>query len=896
MSPGGPPLRKLQTYARLLFAGWTILLALSCWLVLRAEHREMLALAAMEARTSIDKDLLYRRWAAGHGGVYVPVTGQTPPNPYLAHVPERDITTPAGRQLTLVNPAYMTRQVHEMAKADYKVQGHLTSLSPLSSTNAPDPWEKETLAALTGLESEAAAVATINGQPFMRVMRRVITEESCLKCHGDQGYMEGDIRGGLSASVPLASYYAISAPHRRVIIGAHFAIWATGLVVFGFGFGRFRQVIAGQEATEAALRQSEEHFALAAESAGSGLWDWADVERDEQWWSDQRYRMLGYAPGEIPAAFSTLKTLAHPEDAPRLAAALEAHWARRVPYELECRLRCKNGEYRWFRGRGQASWDEAGRPRRMSGSMEDTTARKEAERALHQAALEWSAAMDATDDPIYLLDLNQCIIRANQAFGRMVGQEPAALVGRYIETVIHPEGEKTPCPVCQAQRTMRDAVIAMEADHPDNPAGRPIEINIKIVRDEKERPLSILMTLHDLTSSRQVVEEKVRLENMLRQAQKMEAIGTLAGGIAHDFNNILSPILGYTEMALEAQPLGSQTARDLQQVLAAGKRAKELVQQILTFSRQSDQELKPLKVQFVLKEALKLLRASIPTTITIREEISMDCGAVLADPTQIQQVVINLCTNAYQAMRDQGGTLAVALREMEIGSGDLIGKDLPAPGRYVCLEVRDTGPGIPREVVDRIFEPYFTTKKKGEGTGLGLAMVHGIVKSLGGTVTVYSEPGRGAEFHVYLPLTRREEATDISLTTLLPTGSERLLLIDDEPMTVTVMEHLLRSLGYQVTAFTDSEEALAVFQGQPDDFDLVVTDMTMPGKTGEDVARQVMARRPEMPIIICTGFSQTMDAGKAKALGIRQFIMKPVIRSELALAVRTALDRGSLPS
>ncbi|HSR35605.1 MAG TPA: ATP-binding protein, partial [Desulfurivibrionaceae bacterium] len=465
-----------------------------------------------------------------------------------------------------------------------------------------------------------------------------------------------------------------------------------------------------------------------------------------------------------------------------------------------------------------------------------------------------------------------------------------SVVGRHIEEVVHPRGEKTPCPVCLAHKELRDTVITLEPDHPDNPVGRPLEVVVKIVRDRRGQPVSILTTIRDLSRSRQEAAEKARLERQLRQAQKMEAIGTLAGGIAHDFNNILSPILGYTEIALLELPPDAKVADDLKQVLVAAKRAKELVQQILTFSRHGEQERKPLRVQSVVKETLKLLRASIPATIAIHEEIDGECEPVMADPTQVQQVVVNLCTNAYHAMRDHGGVLTVGLRMVDLGATDSLAKNMVMPGRYIQLTVADTGIGMPPEMLERIFEPYFTTKKKGEGTGLGLAVVHGIVQRLGGAVTVYSELGKGTEFHVYLPSVVVRAMEEEPVAALVPTGHERVLLVDDDAMILDVMRHLLAGIGYQVEAFGDPEAALAAFCERPGEFDLVITDMTMPGKTGEDVTREVLAVRPEMPVILCTGFSENMGEEKAKALGVRRFLMKPVVLSELARAVRGALD------
>jgi signal transduction histidine kinase/ActR/RegA family two-component response regulator len=392
---------------------------------------------------------------------------------------------------------------------------------------------------------------------------------------------------------------------------------------------------------------------------------------------------------------------------------------------------------------------------------------------------------------------------------------------------------------------------------------------------------------------RRAQEEREQLTQELRQAQKMEAIGTLAGGIAHDFNNILTPIFGYTEMVQAAQPEGSKSKEHLTEVLKAANRAKDLVQQILTFSRQSEHERKPIKIDTIVKEAIKLLRSSIPTTVEIKQNIAQECGVVLADPTQIHQIVMNLCTNAYHAMREQGGILAVSLTEVEVGPEDYITDLQLAPGAYLRLEVSDTGHGMPPEILEKVFDPYFTTKKQGEGTGMGLAIVHGIVNSQDGKITAYSEPGKGTTFHVYLPCLKTETvAIEAETSEATPGGSERILAVDDEEVIVALQKKMLESLGYKVTTMTSSIDTLKIFQSQPDNYDLLITDMTMPGMTGAELAKKVRAIRPDIPIILYTGFSELINKEKAEAMGVSKYLTKPASIKELAISTREVLDKS----
>jgi PAS domain S-box-containing protein len=397
----------------------------------------------------------------------------------------------------------------------------------------------------------------------------------------------------------------------------------------------------------------------------------------------------------------------------------------------------------------------------------------------------------------------------------------------------------------------------------------------------------------DITERIQAEKEKAKLEDRLQQAQKMEAIGTLAGGIAHDFNNILAVILGYADLAKEDAPPGTSFNKDIDQILIAANRAKNLVKQILDFGRQTQAVRYPIKVQPLVKEGLKMLRSSIPSTISMTENIDMDCGAILADPTQVHQILMNLCTNAYQAMEATGGILSVTLKETTIETDD---KSLPpflASGQYVKLTVSDTGEGISPDVLDKIFEPYFTTKDIGKGTGMGLAIIHGIMQHYDGDITVESQLGEGSIFHVYFPLVAQEVLSEIEKHQNIPLGSERILLVDDEVLLCEMGQDLLGRLGYKVTMQCSSLEALAAFEKTPDAFDLVLTDQTMPDLTGSELAEKILQIRPGIPIILCTGYSNLIDQESAKAIGIKEFALKPLTNSSIGRLIRKVLDEPS---
>lgn len=397
----------------------------------------------------------------------------------------------------------------------------------------------------------------------------------------------------------------------------------------------------------------------------------------------------------------------------------------------------------------------------------------------------------------------------------------------------------------------------------------------------------------DISDKIDFEKRKKSLEKQLQQAQKMEAIGTLAGGIAHDFNNILSSIVGFTELAQSETAKENDFRSYHNEILKAVERAKDLVNQILTFSRKQDQELKPLKAERIVKEALKLMRSSIPATIEIKSYIDPNCGLILADVTRFHQIIMNLCTNAYHSMKGKSGVINVNLRPYSIAKETLLAGDfLLAPGSYLRLEVEDTGRGIPEAIIDRVFEPYFTTKEKGEGTGLGLAIVHSIVEDFKGKLDIVSNVGKGTTLLVYFPVIKENIQGDPGLLkkSLLPGGNERILFVDDEKSLVEFNQIMLKSLGYHFTGFNQSKAALAAFNKSPYSYDLIITDMTMPGITGEKLAIEVLRVRQDIPIILCTGFSDSLLPERAEELGIKGYLTKPILKKDLANKIRDVLD------
>ena len=517
----------------------------------------------------------------------------------------------------------------------------------------------------------------------------------------------------------------------------------------------------------------------------------------------------------------------------------------------------------------------------MHTTARDVSTRKQAQTLLKESENRYKLLSDATFEAIFISENGICIGQNNAAF-RIFGYTEAQALGRMATDWIHPDDRE------QVKKNMSSGfespyeVKALRSD------GSAFHCSIQ-GRSYTHKGRNLRITaLQDISDRKQAEAERDQYQAQLVQTQKMEAIGALAGGIAHDFNNILFPIIGHTQMLLNDTKKDGSMRNSLSAVYTSAMRAKGLVEQILTFSRQEKIEPRLMKIQPIVKEIIKLLRSTIPTTISIKQEISAVLGPIKADPVQVHQLVMNLATNGYHAMEEHGGELTVGLievtlRECDTGSFDLV------PGDYARLTVSDTGSGMDKALLEKIFDPFFTTKEK--GTGMGLSVVHGIVKGMEGTIQVFSEPGKGTRFCVYLPLEKAPPAEEgIPQNVSIPEGTENILLVDDDETIIDMEKQMLERLGYRVASRTSSIEALEAFKVDPFKYDLVISDVAMPKLPGDKLSAELIRLRPDIPILLCTGFSQKITEEKMQLLGVRGLLMKPVVLMELAQKIRQILD------
>ncbi len=542
----------------------------------------------------------------------------------------------------------------------------------------------------------------------------------------------------------------------------------------------------------------------------------------------------------------------------------------------------------------------------MAATVSEITENMRAEDIVTRERERFSVILDGNPIPSFVIDREHRVVFWNRACEFLTGVPRNDVLGEPVDsTIFYPE---------PARPILVDVVLEMDLEAMERLYGskglarcsfhseafealdeltiagkkRDVYFHASRLKDSNGEIIGAIETLKDIT-------EHLALQRRLQQSRKMEVAGALAGGIAHNFNNVLTAMIGYTEMAIDDLPEGSPTIKHLVQVLDAGRRAKDLVRRIAAFNQQGKEEKQPVDIRRITEDAIHCLRKTLPSNIKLHRKFISRPAFVLGDPTEIHQVIVDLCSNAAHAMRESGGDLEVSLMAECIDNASL-GSD-PAPGPYIKLTVTDTGHGMSPKVIERIFDPFFTTKEPGEGTGMGLSFVHGVVKRSGGAIRVVSEPGVGTSFHVFIPRIDHSaeggESKEEKAYASIPGGTEHILVVDDEEILAGMAKTMLERLGYRVTTRTGSREALEIFRADPGRFDLVLTDHSMPRMTGTELSRELLEIRPDIAIVLCTGFSDLVTPEEAEAMGIGAFVAKPFSRSELARAIRKLLDKNA---
>ncbi|MDY6950757.1 MAG: PAS domain S-box protein [Thermodesulfobacteriota bacterium] len=714
-----------------------------------------------------------------------------------------------------------------------------------------------------------------------------VLKDNIVKKQGHLPLVESVFREGKAVRFTL-EYDSSELNHIKLETSAHLILDATMFPIED-GAGRITNAViqhkdvTGQKKAEQARKESERRLStLIGNLQGIAYRCRNDKNWTMEYLSAGCLQLTGYKPDDfIENRTIPFNELVHPDDRQSLWDQIQTAVAEKRPFHQEYRIITKTGQEKWVSEQGVGLFSDDGRLQALEGFITDITPQKEAIEALRKSEEKYRLLVENETDLVVKVDVEGRFLFVSPSYCEMFGKTERELLGQKFMPLVHEQDRKATAKAMEhLLRPPHTAYVEQRAMTKDG--WRWLAWADRGVLDEDGNVVAVIGVGRDVTARK-------RLEDQLRQAQKMEAIGTLAGGIAHDFNNILASIMGYTEMSMEGASEGSLLRSNLGEVLAGVARARDLVQQILAFSRQSEQEFRPVQLKLVVKEALKLLRASLPATIEIRQDLQSD-AVLLGDPTQAHQILMNLCVNAGHAMEEKGGTLEVRLVDVDLDADFAARHPDIVPGAHVELTVADTGHGMDVSTMERIFDPYFTTKEKGEGTGMGLAVVHGIVKAHGGVLTVYTEREKGSTFRVYLPAIEKKAKPEVDVKEKLPTGTEHILFVDDEQPLVHLGKQVLETLGYDVTTRTGSVEALEAFRRQPDRFDLVITDMTMPAMTGDKLAGEIMKIRPDIPVILCTGFSTRISEDKSKAAGIRGFLLKPFLKRDVAETIRRVLD------
>ncbi len=661
------------------------------------------------------------------------------------------------------------------------------------------------------------------------------------------------------------------------------AIVTPGLIYF------FIRGIVKLARSEAALRRSEEKYRTILDNIEDGYYE-VDLKGNLTFFNDSVIRFFGYSPSAM--AGMNYREYMDADNADKMFQTFNKVFETGKPAKgFDWEVIKVDGSRGYLNASVSLMTNAEGNPIGFRGIVRDITRRKQSEIELRESEARYRQLLNHAPSGIYEIDLvDGKFVSVNDVMCEYTGYTKRELMSMSALDILSEESQKQS--IDRLGKVLNGEKVPVSVKYraiAKNGREFWVMLNTKVIKGSDGKPKSILVVAHDITEQKQAEEEKNNLEYQLQQAQKMEAIGTLAGGIAHDFNNILSVIIGYTELILMNGKVDGEVRQNLKEIFNASKHARDLVKQILAFSRQNKQERKPIQVAHIVKEAIKMLRASLPATILIQQNIGKKIGIIEADPTQIHQVLMNLCTNASHAINEQDGVLEIGLGNVELDHNAVAEMPDIQPGPYLRLSIKDTGDGIHPDMLQQIFNPYFTTKKKGEGTGLGLAVVQGIVKSLNGAISVDSQVGKGTTFNVYLPTIKRQLAKEEKISTPPPMGCERILLVDDEQPLVEIGKQMLERLGYKVETRTSSIEALELFKADPNRFDLVITDIVMPNMTGDKLAGKILRLRTDIPIVLCTGYSEKFSRQHASSMGIQSFLMKPLVMQDLASTVRQAL-------
>jgi len=867
-----------RQYGVAMICFWTLVILLLAILTVNNHHSNIIRDAANEARDYFRLNMFYRTWAARMGGVYVS-TGKVKPNPHL-HVPNRDVRTVDNQELTLVNPAYMTRMVFESiaASSPDPVINKITSLKPRKPRNTPDEWEKKRLEVFDRREcNERAELATINGKPYLRLITSFITDATCLKCHAQQGYKIGDVRGAITISVPLSNRYVLQKDTDKNIIGGYAMLWLLGCI--GISVSSLRR-----SASEDALSANERKFRTVCDWTQD--WEyWVAPDGVMKYVSPSCYEITGYSQDEFMRDPMLLEKIIHPDQ----KHAFSGHFKHLPSVNateadlLEFEIVTKTGDIRWMQHLCRPIFEDSVYLGRRA-SNRDITNQKLSDEKVSRL----SAIVEHSNDAIISKTLDGLVTSWNRGAEKLFGYSEREMLGTPMHRLF-PEDR-----IDEEQKILDTVASGGSVENFETvrirKEGKKIDVSVTIspIKDTAGNIIGVSKIARDISELIKVQSDRLEFERHLMQTQKLESLGVLAGGIAHDFNNILMAIVGHADLALMRVNKESPAIENLRQVLEAAARASDLARQMLAYSGKGQFVIQNLNLNLLIEEMMHMLEVSISKKGVLRLNLEQSIPAVSADATQLRQVVMNLVINASEAIGDKSGVIAITTGCINCDQKYLQQVKLSEPlpeGLYVSLEVADTGCGMDQETMSRIFDPFFTTKFTGRG--LGMAAVQGIIRGHKGAIKVYSEVGKGTTFKILLPATSLPHELFDGGAQPEDTwqGSGKVLLVDDEESVLGIGSEMLRELGFTPITANDGKEALQIFRAVPD-IAFVILDLTMPRMDGEQCFRELRLIKPDVKVLLSSGFSEQEATQRFTGKGLMGFIQKPYRFSALKSAVQ----------
>lgn len=996
------PVLRISHWLWIFFLIWTILILGSFtfqWL----EHRRIVEeLARFAAVSTFDRDVLYRTWVTQQGGVYVPPTDATPPNPYL-NIEDRDVVTQSGKRLTLVNPAYLTRQVYDLTQKTSGIRGHITSLNLLNPNNAPDTWEKNSLEKFQNGMKDTSSLEKMDGQLYLRYMHPLQVEPGCLRCHSTQGYKVGEVRGGICISVPMAPYYASQAKEFASVSILHAFLWLFGLSVGWIGQRRFRRGELDRLTAVHNLQESEQRFRLVLENIQDAYFRFDKDGRliDA---SPSAASMFGYETPENMEGLLAQSLYQDPEDRDSFIDEIMNHGQ---VHDRICKGKKKDGSQFWASLNAQFYYDDKGQMLGTEGFIRSITERKQAEDALRASEEKYRLLFLTNPVPMWVYDTDSLAFLAVNDFAvdhygysrqeflsmtikdirpsedipylydvlekytgnlRKVGtarhhKKDGSLIDVDITAhMIEFDGHQAMFVLAmdmteqkQAENLLRQSEEKFKAAFITSPDSininrlsdgmfisinqgftrimgyteeetigkTSLELNIWIdvadrnkliaglkefgkvenlearfkAKDGTQRNGLMSATIinlhnvpHILSITRDITEVK-RLQQELFQSQKMLSIGTLAGGIAHDFNNILNIILGYSGLLESWKNQPEKFTESISAITHAVDRGAALVHQILTFARKTETTFEPISIRDLIGELCSMLEQTFPKVIRFNVHLGEDIPLIHADHSQMHQVMLNLCVNARDAM-PRGGTITITA---EVYTREQIRERFSSADqeKYICISIADTGEGIDELTRSRIFDPFFTTKEMGKGTGLGLAVVYGVIQSHHGFIDVKSALGQGSMFQLFMPVpavAARNVIFQRTAESPVYGHAETILVVEDEEFIIETLSYELEKSGFSVLTARDGMEAISKYQEHLKEIVLVVTDMGLPAMTGIDVFKKLKELNPLVKVIFTSGFFEPEERTELQNAGAIGFIQKPYRPEDVVRKIQEAID------